>query len=200
MQTTANCQVGCPIRRSGDQSLFSASPGLSQSITSFIASCCLGIHQTPLSRLIRSGRRKTPKGPTSSVPKASHLFPATTRVDAPGSNECLSKRRAWRLISVLDLDNAAVGTAAPKDSHHHIQHQDMADYAFSLLNDVKRLPKAAQTSDWTGRGATSAPLPVKSFIKWSFDEAVALSAHGELVEPTGFEPVTLCLQSRCSTN
>jgi hypothetical protein len=50
------CQVGCPIRRSRDQGLLSAPPGLSQIITSFIASCCLGIHQTPLSRLIRSRR------------------------------------------------------------------------------------------------------------------------------------------------
>ncbi len=47
-----NCQVGCPIRRSMDQSLFSAPHGISQSITSFIASCCQGIHQTPFSRLI----------------------------------------------------------------------------------------------------------------------------------------------------
>lgn len=47
-----NCQVGCPIRRSRDQGLFSAPPSLSQSITSFIASYCQGIHQTPFSRLI----------------------------------------------------------------------------------------------------------------------------------------------------
>jgi hypothetical protein len=45
-------QVGCPIQKSMDQSLFSAPHGLSQSITSFIASYCLGIHQTPFSRLI----------------------------------------------------------------------------------------------------------------------------------------------------
>ena len=48
----SNCQVGCPIQKSMDQSLFSAPHGLSQSITSFIASYCLGIHQTPFSRLI----------------------------------------------------------------------------------------------------------------------------------------------------
>ena len=50
--TITICQVGSPIRRSWDQSLFSASPSLSQSITSFIASYCQGIHQTPFSRLI----------------------------------------------------------------------------------------------------------------------------------------------------
>ena len=46
------CQVGCPIQRSLDQSLFPAPQSLSQGITSFIASCCQGIHQTPFSRLI----------------------------------------------------------------------------------------------------------------------------------------------------
>ena len=38
--------------------MLSPPPGLSQSATSFIASCCQGIHQTPLSRLIRSRRRQ----------------------------------------------------------------------------------------------------------------------------------------------
>jgi hypothetical protein len=47
--------VGCPIRRSRDQRVLSPPPGLSQSATSFIASCRQGIHQTPFSRLIRSG-------------------------------------------------------------------------------------------------------------------------------------------------
>ena len=55
--------MGCPIRRSWDQSLFPAPPSLSQGITSFIASCCQGIHQTPFLRLIRPGKSKAPKGP-----------------------------------------------------------------------------------------------------------------------------------------
>ena len=54
-------QVGCPIRKFLDQSLFSAPQDLSQSITSFIASYCQGIHQTPFSRLIRSRKSKTRK-------------------------------------------------------------------------------------------------------------------------------------------
>lgn len=49
---TTNNQVGCPIRKFLDQSSFSAPQDLSQSITSFIASYCQGIHQTPFSRLI----------------------------------------------------------------------------------------------------------------------------------------------------
>ena len=56
--TIIACQVGFPIRTSRDQRVLSPPPGLSQSATSFIASCCQGIHQTPLSRLIRSRRRR----------------------------------------------------------------------------------------------------------------------------------------------
>ena len=44
--------VGCPIQKSTDQSLFAAPHGLSQRITSFIASCRQGIHRMPLRHLI----------------------------------------------------------------------------------------------------------------------------------------------------
>ena len=43
---------GFPIRISTDQSSFAAPHGFSQRTTSFIASRCQGIHQTPLRRLI----------------------------------------------------------------------------------------------------------------------------------------------------
>ena len=51
-QTTTECQVGSPIRKSPDQSLFATPRGLSQRITSFIACACQGIHRTPLFHLI----------------------------------------------------------------------------------------------------------------------------------------------------
>ena len=57
MQTTVGYQVGCPIRKSPDQSLFAAPRSLSQRTTSFIASYRQGIHQTPFMRLIRSRRQ-----------------------------------------------------------------------------------------------------------------------------------------------
>ena len=44
--------VGCPIRRSPDQSLLAAPQGFSQPVTSFIASQCQGIHQMPFRHLI----------------------------------------------------------------------------------------------------------------------------------------------------
>jgi hypothetical protein len=40
-------RVGCPIRKFTNQSLFAAHRNLSQLITSFIASRCLGIHRIP---------------------------------------------------------------------------------------------------------------------------------------------------------
>jgi hypothetical protein len=45
-------KVGCPIRKSADQSFFAAPHGLSQRSTSFIASQRQGIHRTPLRHLI----------------------------------------------------------------------------------------------------------------------------------------------------
>ena len=44
--------MGCPIRKSTDQSLLAAPHGLSQRAASFIASQCQGIHQMPFRRLI----------------------------------------------------------------------------------------------------------------------------------------------------
>ena len=40
--------LGFPIRRSRDQRLLAAPPGLSQLTTSFIASCRQGIHRVPV--------------------------------------------------------------------------------------------------------------------------------------------------------
>src|SRR6266700_327175 len=45
-------KVGCPIRKSADQSFFAAPHGLSQRSTSFIASQRQGIHRMPLRHLI----------------------------------------------------------------------------------------------------------------------------------------------------
>src|SRR3954447_1885214 len=58
--------VGCPIRKSTDQSLLAAPHGLSQRAASFIASQCQGIHQMPFRRLISSAftPRRT-KAPTT---------------------------------------------------------------------------------------------------------------------------------------
>ena len=52
--------VGCPIRRSSDQSLLAAPQGLSQRATSFIASWRQGIHQMPLLSSAHPSDNRTP--------------------------------------------------------------------------------------------------------------------------------------------
>ena len=73
--------VGCPIRKSTDQSLLAAPHGLSQRAASFIASQCQGIHQMPFRRLIstnecatrrRKPTRNYPPARTASGKDASH--------------------------------------------------------------------------------------------------------------------------------
>ena len=94
--TITDRQVGCPIRRSMDHGLLPAPHGLSQVITSFIASCCQGIHQTPFSRLIRPGKSKA-------LPDQKQYFPGHPpwfETDAV-------------LVSVLDLDRCVPAPGVP---------------------------------------------------------------------------------------
>ena len=65
--TTEYRQVGFPIRKSSDQSLFAAPRSLSQRITSFIASDRQGIHQTPFLRLIRSRTKQAHYNPHAGI-------------------------------------------------------------------------------------------------------------------------------------
>lgn len=53
------CGVGCPIRRSRDQSLLAAPPSFSQRATSFIASQRQGIHQMPFISSTRPSDNRT---------------------------------------------------------------------------------------------------------------------------------------------
>jgi hypothetical protein len=92
-----------------DQGLFTAPHGLSQCTTSFIASCCQGIHQTPLSRLIRSGKSKAgvlspSSGGAFCVPRASFRSEACT-FPAPGLEAPKHPAsRGMPAVSVPDLE------------------------------------------------------------------------------------------------
>jgi hypothetical protein len=78
--------VGCPIRRSPDQSLLAAPRGLSQRAASFIASQCQGIHQMPLRRLISDEPRTHPRRMDPRVRSAS-IDPRGDRQRPPRSSE-----------------------------------------------------------------------------------------------------------------
>ena len=84
---------GFPIRISTDQSSFAAPHGFSQRTTSFIASRCQGIHQTPLRRLIdptSNGQRPmvsstTGRGPGHGTSSA-FCYPVSTTGHSLGPN------------------------------------------------------------------------------------------------------------------
>ena len=86
--------MGFPIRKSPDQRVLSPPRGLSQSATSFIASCRQGIHQTPFSRLIAS--RKTTGDRSSRLRSRSpgpHVFPTQATLAAPAQSAFLDLER-----------------------------------------------------------------------------------------------------------
>ena len=71
---TYGCQpfrlAGCPIRKSRDQRIFAPTPGLSQLITSFIASVSQGIRHAPFFSFFC----RCPTGMHRSTPRAAHTF------------------------------------------------------------------------------------------------------------------------------
>ena len=79
---------GFPIRRSTDQRVLAPPRGLSQRATSFIASQCQGIHQMPLSRLIRS--LETSRAETS--PCTFRFASVTQHFSACWSQACATHR------------------------------------------------------------------------------------------------------------
>ena len=89
-------EVGFPIRKSSDQSLFAAPQGLSQRTTSFIASQRQGIHQIPLSHLIalinrcpspRLAQKRAKPGSPKSELSAGTSTEAARLDDGPGPTQ-----------------------------------------------------------------------------------------------------------------
>ena len=148
--TTAKLQVGCPIRRSEDQSPFPAPLCLSQGITSFIASCCQGIHQTPFSRLIRSrdgqgsathaSRPGRMEAPFCCAPR--HRPRAASRLARP-DREVIhfpapepGKARG-HLVSVLDLDTDTASGHASRRCAQNPPHSGSPAVLMLSLHDCQ---------------------------------------------------------------
>jgi hypothetical protein len=176
--------VGCPIRRSLDQSPFPAPQSLSQGITSFIASCCQGIHQTPFSRLIRSrdgqGSRRRPRShprrgrPFARVPAS---VPPAQSCAGPGSGSHTFSRSppgsdGEHSVSVLDLDtDTALGPASrrtPAPPHS----EEPAVLMLLFLHDVntssnrtaqpRRAERSGRGSWWSLSGSNRRPPACKA--------------------------------------
>ena len=80
-------RVGCPIRRSPDQSLLAAPRGLSQRATSFVASWRQGIHQMPLlPSAPPSGNRAAAPPPRAHAPAGSKVERRRPREGAKATN------------------------------------------------------------------------------------------------------------------
>ena len=82
--------------------------------------------------------------------------------------------RTGMLVSVLDLDNATGPTHAGAANAPHTRGASGADVSLSTMSMRP-----------TGRPDASADAPGGHVV-------------GVMVEPIGIEPMTLCLQSRCS--
>ena len=140
--------VGFPIRKSPDQSLLAAPRSLSQRATSFIASQCQGIHQTPFSYLILQIRRTQ----------------RATRGRAP------VRRDPQRCVY-------------PGTGHSRCETLDRKTTGFSKTD--------SRCSRTDAAGKRSLPRTRKPVPRFG-------SPGIRLVEVNGLEPMTPCLQSRCS--
>ena len=161
-------QVGCPIRKSPDQRSLSPPRSLSQSATSFIASCRQGIHPTPFSRLIAS--RKT----------AGARDPFGTPIRAPASGTAFSLRTG-------PCGGASVRGQFPdlerRDAHPPSPPEGEAD-GTRPASLSSRCQRTLAIRGGSPKGLTNV--------------VHARPLGAVLVEPAGIEPATLCLQSRCS--
>jgi hypothetical protein len=237
--TTTSSQVGFPIRTSRDQRVLSPPPGLSQSATSFIASCCQGIHQTPLSRLIRSRRRQALLYGGGSPPTRRRFL--WSEVVDPAALPRQRMRRGSRAPDDLSVDRS------PRSVSFDLERLSSVSYRLRLLEDVH--PRTAGRSDLpvphsertrrrlvfrslhdvstcrhlvvslarsdrkahgpcacqsnrlrprglVGRGGVEPPTSRLSGVRSNHLSYRPLPlADRRLVEPTGIEPVTSCLQS-----
>jgi hypothetical protein len=169
---------GFPIRRSTDQKVLALPRGLSQRATSFIASQCQGIHQMPLSRLIRSFRNVTRRDKslhlslnTSVTQHFPHCRPQTcATITNTGAFEDEDNRCPWR--------------------------RERPRLRPATLS-YPRCQRSRRTCDRCR--ATPGPSIVSSQYRQTL-RTPSRSGRPSLVELTGFEPATPCLQSRCSPN
>ena len=200
--------------------MLSPPPGLSQSATSFIASCRQGIHQTPFSRLIRSGERgsgclRLPGCQDDSKARPHRSLPGPRpRQDATGLGQCIRLGKTAlgcpvaRCARCLRTHSRPAHSYRPETKPRTVTtnarprrgrtgHDAQKRLVFSLFTmSIQCHQAGAQIrSSMTKRIRRSRRSPGATPRSSS---AKRDSANKNLVEPAGIEPATPCLQSRCS--
>jgi hypothetical protein len=160
--------VGCPIRRSTDQTVFAPPRSLSQRITSFIACACQGIHQMPLRHLI--------------------VLIANTRQDCSRSD--ISRKTSFsRYIRWLAVKLPIIMRGI---EHCH------ATYNHKSESPGRLHPNISSLHNFNRTGQLQFIQSANFFSSVNDMEQPDASIMQVLVEPDGIEPTTPCLQSRCS--
>jgi hypothetical protein len=186
-------RVGFPIRTSADQRSLASPRGFSQRATSFIASWRQGIHRTPLSRSI-SHHHRPHAGPNRALhdklcmpyqslnPRPPDILPVAIYPTNPSSlvkehtrPDPLSRSHARRRSFGNVHPTIRPCQTNPRQNRRQSQHQPIA----------RSLTRCSRTG---------IPNPPREHPTASGEPA----ADG--LEANGFEPMTPCLQSRCSTS
>ena len=150
-------EPGFPIRISADQSLFATPHGFSQRTTSFIASRCQGIHQTPLRRLINpasNGQRPhdvaiiRPLAPEpglrqhcitqSAQPDGPHARPSANSLSGTHLGPGLA--RSYALHHVQQPLRPAIYDGRNTTLPHGLRPRSRVESCFSSIEPAPRLP------------------------------------------------------------
>ena len=170
-------RVGFPIRTSADQRSLASPRGFSQRATSFIASWRQGIHRTPLSRSHHAITART----------QDQTAPCDTSVRAI-PNAPLILTYAYQPIH-LHLSKNTRPAATPLAGR---QRQ-------TAVLEVRLAPRPGQPRPAAKPRDADRPRRSAMDLYHPRARSMARPSPGGL-EATGFEPVTPCLQSRCSTS
>ena len=175
IQPTISLRRGFPIRTSADQRSLASPRGFSQRATSFIASWRQGIHRTPLSR-----------SRTHPTPPARRTKPRMAIADHRPPGPVLGRRRHYSCLSQLThtSDEPSHPTARPPPRGAPAARADNPSARSDSPSQRTRPNQVQRPGRETAREVGH----------------VARRPNTLRMEASGFEPLTPCLQSRCSTS
>ena len=188
---------GCPIRRSPDQSLLPTPRGLSQGATSFIAFTRQGIHQMPFSRL-RDARAQRQAQHTEHTPAFATEASAFDNFRPRRPMTCPCRASHPKAVTLT----RRAGFKSHRRFASSRQPNGPSESQKPFPQCQRSEDRGQKTEDRTTRAALLfcrlssllCLLPPRSLAC----RRPALGQPRRLVEPTGIEPVTSCLQSRRS--